>query len=209
MHEKFQYYNGVKFTRDEDTGYYLNSTLHIRMHQYVWVCEKGDIPKGYHIHHIDGDRGNNDISNLQLLTSGEHISQHWKNKSKEEIQKYRDNLDKNARPKAIEWHKSEEGREWHREHMEKLRAEGRINAEKSMVCQQCGKVFVGRYSWSKFCSGKCKSKARRDSGIDNETRTCEICGSEFSVNKYSKITTCSRRCGNMLRARTMKETKNA
>ena len=43
--EKYQYYNGLKFTRDEKTGYYLNATNRIRMHRYVWECINGPIPE--------------------------------------------------------------------------------------------------------------------------------------------------------------------
>lgn len=38
----------------------------------------GKIPKGYHIHHIDGDPYNNDISNLQCITAEEHAKIHEK-----------------------------------------------------------------------------------------------------------------------------------
>lgn len=34
------------------------------------------IPKGYHIHHIDGNRNNNDISNLEMLSPDEHAKKH-------------------------------------------------------------------------------------------------------------------------------------
>lgn len=34
------------------------------------------IPKGYHIHHIDGDRNNNNPSNLEMLTPDEHAQKH-------------------------------------------------------------------------------------------------------------------------------------
>lgn len=34
------------------------------------------IPKGWHIHHIDGDRNNNDISNLEMLKPDDHAKKH-------------------------------------------------------------------------------------------------------------------------------------
>jgi hypothetical protein len=47
----------------------------------IWEMHNGPIPtdeKGrrYEIHHIDGDRSNNDISNLKCVTIEEHLSIH-------------------------------------------------------------------------------------------------------------------------------------
>ena len=38
----------------------------------VWKRCVGEIPKGYHIHHKDGDYTNNCFSNLQLIEAGKH-----------------------------------------------------------------------------------------------------------------------------------------
>ena len=47
------------------------------LHQYKWECEnKRDIPKGFEIHHIDHDRLNNRVENLQLLSKDEHLKKH-------------------------------------------------------------------------------------------------------------------------------------
>lgn len=32
----------------------------------VWVAFVGDIPEGHYIHHMDGDRFNNELSNLEI-----------------------------------------------------------------------------------------------------------------------------------------------
>lgn len=209
MSEKFQYYNGIKFTRDEKTGYYLNSTLRIRMHRFVWICNYGDIPKGYAVHHIDHDKSNNDISNLQLVTIKEHAKIHYDELSNEEKQARIDNMNNNARPKAIEWHKSEEGRKWHSEMVKQAFADGRLGKKiYNCTCIQCGKQFKSSKLNSKFCSGNCSSQHRRQSGIDNETRICTVCGKPYSVNKYSKCITCSRSCANKLRAQTLKNRKD-
>ena len=40
------------------------------VHRIVWeLCHNKFIPLGYQIDHIDGDRSNNDIDNLRLVTS--------------------------------------------------------------------------------------------------------------------------------------------
>jgi sugar lactone lactonase YvrE len=71
--QKYQHFNGIKFTRDEKTGYYLNSTIRKRLHRYVWEFYNGKIPEGYQIHHKDKDKSNNDISNLELMPFSAHV----------------------------------------------------------------------------------------------------------------------------------------
>lgn len=43
-------------------------------HRYVWEKTKGPIPSGYEIHHIDGNRQNNNINNLECVAESEHHS---------------------------------------------------------------------------------------------------------------------------------------
>lgn len=45
-------------------------------HNVVWEEHYGPIPIGMQIHHIDFDKTNNDISNLQLVTPLEHKRLH-------------------------------------------------------------------------------------------------------------------------------------
>jgi len=44
----------------------------------VFVLDRLRIPKGYEVHHIDGDRQNNRLDNLELLTIEEHAKRHAK-----------------------------------------------------------------------------------------------------------------------------------
>ena len=48
----------------------------IREHRLIWESLHGPIPKGYVIHHIDGNSKNNDPSNLRLMKHGEHVALH-------------------------------------------------------------------------------------------------------------------------------------
>lgn len=52
----------------------------IPYHQYIWIMNYGPIPEGYIIHHIDQNKLNNDISNLQCITKKQHDSIHSKQK---------------------------------------------------------------------------------------------------------------------------------
>lgn len=44
----------------------------------MWQEAYGPIPKGYHIHHKDGNRRNNDLENLELIKGTEHGQLHGK-----------------------------------------------------------------------------------------------------------------------------------
>ena len=72
----FIYFNGAKYTKRVN-GYY-GRTDHDRsfLHRDVWESIKGKIQDGFDIHHIDGDKANNDLSNLELLLKSEHTKKH-------------------------------------------------------------------------------------------------------------------------------------
>lgn len=46
----------------------LGAGNYFYVHQIVWLQFKGEIPNGLTINHIDGNKTNNAISNLELLT---------------------------------------------------------------------------------------------------------------------------------------------
>ena len=48
-------------------------------HQVV-LCEAlglAEMPKGFVVHHVDGDKRNNNLNNLALMTAGAHTKLHW------------------------------------------------------------------------------------------------------------------------------------
>lgn len=196
---KFAYFNGLKFTRDDKTGYYLNSTIRKRLHRYVWEYFNGPIPAGCHIHHKDGDKNNNNIENLVLVKHSKHVRLHGilKSMDNEWLEWARANMDKKARPAASKWHGSEEGKEWHRKHYDQMK--DKLHAKVIKICDYCGKYYDGLpRKTDRFCSNKCKSAWRRKAGLDNEIRTCAYCGREFEANKYGKTKCCSKSCSNRL-----------
>jgi len=198
---KFAYFNNIKFIRDDKTGYYLSTTKvnnkRIRLHRAVYILHKGEIPTGYQIHHKDHDKCNNEISNLELIKNGKHQTLHGEKKSndKDWLEWARNNMNKNARPKANEWHGSKEGIEWHKKQYE-MYCKAKLHQKINRKCENCGKDFLGTININKFCSNKCKSSWRRKSGIDNETRICKYCGKNFVINKYMKTSHCSKKCRN-------------
>ena len=46
-------------------------------HRWVWINEIGGISDGFDVHHKDGNKDNNSISNLELVTRSEHQKKHW------------------------------------------------------------------------------------------------------------------------------------
>lgn len=51
------------------------------LHRLIWEEHNGEIPKGYQIHHIDKNKLNNDLNNLQLVNSSEHTKLHMTGES--------------------------------------------------------------------------------------------------------------------------------
>ena len=183
-------YRGVEYRRAHSNRYYVPygrwSSVPDReaLHRDVWSDANGKIPEGHHVHHVNGDYDDNSIENLVCLPAKEHMRLHSPSEE--------------ARTKAAEWHRSEEGRKWHSENGKQAWV-GREPA--TVFCEVCGTEYETLVpSRSRFCSNACKSQRRRDAGIDNTTKECPICGIEFTANKYRSPETCSRACGGRLRS---------
>lgn len=65
-------YVAYTFYLGKENGKYKYAT--ILEHVLVWLWFKGDIPEGYDVDHIDNDKLNNKIENLQLLTRKENLA---------------------------------------------------------------------------------------------------------------------------------------
>ncbi len=81
---KFKIYEPYVHSETNAKGDYfrviLRGSRHRRrscyIHRLVWEAFVGEIPKGYIVHHKDGNRQNNSLSNLQLVTAKEHHDIH-------------------------------------------------------------------------------------------------------------------------------------
>ena len=129
-----------------------------RLHAEVWKYYKGVIPKGYHVHHINGNTQDNRVENLALVEESLHLRYEGKKRFKENPEWFEDFHAKGIEA-AKEWHKSEEGRKWHKEHGKKSWE----NREyKTKVCQECGKEYKTRHAGkSLYCHNNCKARANR------------------------------------------------
>ena len=157
----FTEFDGVKYYKTAQ-GYWLggNRSNCKRLHIAVWEKYNGKIPDGYHIHHIDGNKDNNDISNLELMKASDHISMH--SRSAENVSRARETIRRAAEAAKV-WHGSDAGREWHREHALKV-AQEQAEKKVTLVCQVCGREFTTLKqcaSRTKFCGNNCKATALR------------------------------------------------
>ena len=71
----------IGYKSDDYITISLENNQHLLAHRIIWECVNGEIPKDekgnpYHIHHIDGNKYNNSIHNLELLHPSKHISKH-------------------------------------------------------------------------------------------------------------------------------------
>lgn len=193
--ETIQEFNGVRYYLCD--RYFQKDGR--RLHVEVWEFYNGPTPAGYHVHHKDEDRTNNQLSNLEALPGEEHISLHMSQPDR--VQKSREDI-KKARDAARVWHGSEDGRAWHSKHWHESLAPLREEMV-DLTCPQCGKAYQVPRLWaqnSKFCSNNCKSANRRALGLDNVQRDCPACGRKFTVNKYAKTKTCGKECALAMRS---------
>lgn len=186
-------YRGVVYRR-----YPQSASRHLRvywyaqrgmaLHREIWKHHRGPIPRGMHVHHKNGDPLDNRIGNLELVTRSEHGRHHMEDPGRKAMSSAA--LDK-AREAAPAWHRSREGRAWHRAHGKRVMAARPMH---DCLCIVCDRGFSSKDAGAKVCSAKCHAKRRRDSGLDDVEFTCAECGRKFMRNKYGKAVNCSRAC---------------
>lgn len=186
--ETIQKFDGVSYYR---CGPYFQRKGK-RLHRVVWEAHNGPIPKDCDVHHINGDKADNDIENLQLLPQSEHHREHMSRPERKE--QSRKNLIK-AQEAAKAWHGSEEGAEVH---SRIARDYWKTVEPRKVTCTYCGKEFQTRRIFgaheNAFCCNAHKTAWRYKQGIDDEARTCPVCGQTFMTNKYAKTVCCSAKC---------------
>ncbi len=167
------------------------------LHRAVWKDANGrPIPVGMHVHHEDENPFNNDPSNLVLLTPKEHAARHPQ--AFRESEEWADHLAA-IRPLAAEWHRSEEGRAWHREHG---RETWRDRQTVDRQCEACGETFAAMFEHTRFCSTRCSRRVADGEHRYEHEEPCSACGALFWQSNYRpKPTACSRACAWELRRR--------
>lgn len=180
------YYRYPEAKNTSDRRYFKNQGR--VLHREIWAHHNGPIPEGHEIHHRDHNTGNNAIENLEIVSRGWHRKHHANLRPKDELLAFAER----GRPLTKAWHASPEGRKWHSKHgVESFKKRAPIELQ----CKQCNSIYATRkYGGVQFCSGKCKSAWRRESGVDNVTKICSYCGNEFTANRYARAIHCSNQC---------------
>lgn len=203
------FYKGYKYRRYPDSPQRSHRVYYQRsvpwgvtyLHRDIWLdTHPGEeIPGKRHVHHKDEDPFNNDPSNLELLSPAEHGVIHPGDQSWEE-ENLLEHLDR-IRPMAAEWHRSEEGREWHVQHGKDAWAKRESLGLRP--CEICGTEFEAWWNNQKHCSRTCTNRARDRNEKYRETVTCPACGVDFQRDKYrtKRPECCSRKCSWVMRKR--------
>lgn len=159
-------FNGLRFYLDK-SGYY---SARLRLHRAIWEQAHGPIPSGYHVHHRNGNKSDNSIDNLVLLSHGEHSAEHV-----ERLGHHRDRARANS-----------------------IATQNRQRAERSkreLVCAVCKSIYhSGAITPSRFCSPDCVERAR-SAAFTGEQRVCEFCATPYAATRRTQRY-CSRRCNN-------------
>jgi hypothetical protein len=141
----------------------------VRLHREVWEKGYGPIPEGFHVHHKNGDKGDNRLESLELLSHGEHSARHAAAK----LAPHRGRALRNA-----------------------VAARLRNSADRKLrqlACIQCGGQYTsGARHPTRFCSSRCV-EAARSGAFAGQIRKCEHCGEEYLAKKRVQRY-CSRLC---------------
>jgi len=198
--KEFILYKNEVFWLQKSGKYYCSGrkdkTKERLLHRRIWEEHKGKIPPDHHIHHIDDNWKNNDITNLECIPRSEHLRLHILERfSCDEYRKSNKKQLKDAQKNAKKWHASEEGREWHSKNA-KMQNEKR-GAEK-YFCANCKKEFYSKSFGKVFCcSLRCTIKLRNNKAKTKFESECRNCGKKFKHPKLIgkiRYKGCSRAC---------------
>lgn len=124
-----------------------------RLHRRVWSDAHGPIPDGYHVHHVNHDRTDNRLANLELREAGDHIAYHGRILTPAKLEALR-----RVAPALQEGN----ARMTHEQRAEAARRGWEKMERTTIVCEVCGAEKVTAHpSRARFCGGTCKARARR------------------------------------------------
>jgi hypothetical protein len=207
--ERFQHINQfgrlakyVKFNNNTyfeyGKGYYMKtSTPHTFLHHDIWRSYGNDIPKGYELHHKDGDSRNDVIENYELLTKSQHTKLHYQTRVLRSFvcEQCNDSFYTKALwtrfcPVCALKRTNKRARVYYEQH--KIQCQQaqtkRYHSDKNLksgICFYCGNVFFSRTMHINQCCGhSCAMKYR----ASLKPRSCSIigCMNKFYAKGYCK-----------------------
>lgn len=126
------------------------------LHVAIWESANGKpVPQGFEVHHCDNDVFNFDADNLECLPFKVHRA--LPRTFSAAVAAHLDEI----RPLASAWHKSDEGREWHRnvtsQSLDKARAAKATTPPRpGGVCCWCGSGFTFKNRRKVYCGSVCQ-----------------------------------------------------
>ena len=103
-----QIFDGKEYRLYEGESYFSRGCK--RLHVEVWKKYKGTIPKGFHVHHKDGNTHNNEIANLNIIRGELHLKYEGKKRFKNNPE-FAEEFHAKGIEAAKVWHGSNEGKE--------------------------------------------------------------------------------------------------
>ncbi len=141
-------------------------------HHLVWWLKTGQLLRPDQvIHHLDGDKHNNDYANLALITKKEHLNEHRKDfkfkYSTERVElkcSWCNQLFQMLKSSYVYKLKQEQNKFYCcRSHQ--VRAQQKVRVQQSprisKTCEVCAKEFKAILERARFCSKKCTSVSNR------------------------------------------------
>lgn len=169
----YQEWFGRRFYLEKRTGRFRGNAAPRLAHRWVWENVNGSIPVDLQVHHIDRNPGNNDPSNLMLVTKDEHWELH-------------DRIDPTSRVGLGDQEKLPDGVvKWCDE------------------CNKPYEVRKRFAWATKYCSLTCKNRkcAREYRKIaPTVEKTCERCHRSFFTKVIYDCRFCSKSCSSLFRA---------
>lgn len=159
----------VQFHKDTVTGYWVNNTRMLRLHREKLRLHLGltnEQMQGLDVHHIDGNKDNNELSNLQLLKKTTHAKSHADKQIINKIIKVCEQCGKEYESSSNIAHRQ---RFCSNKCKAKWRRDNGMN-NTIRICKNCGKEFICDNTSRKiFCTRNCAGKYNYHKSLKQNT----------------------------------------